>query len=358
MASPCCPANIRETQFAVGVVAQTDLATPNVVGDLESFTKTNPALSTVTPATESNALDIGKGDEFPTQVFPVSMDVACPIEKYLCSQFAAWMFAFGLGGCTKTGTAPAITYACTPADAAIACLQLPAFSIVEQIRTGASSVADRLLVGNVINDFTLTLESGPGRANARVAVNCVGSGKVVSPSGIVVPPPVTETNLNAAGGHIVINGIDYVLNQTMISVEVRWNNNVRLDTGYYPGSGSQNGFATRGRMEWGDRTCEIVLRARACPGSAEYNALLTMDGGPALIEVTGTAPHKVTLDFPEVMYTSVTNGEAEGIVTIETTLVPIKTAGQPYVTFTAVTDLDNIDPALPLSEEALRRKAA
>lgn len=356
MASPCCPANIRETQIALGVVAQVDLATPNVVGDMESFTKTNPALSTVTPATETNALDIGKGDEFPTQVFPVSMDVACPIEKYLCSEFAAWMFAFGLGACTKTGTAPAITYECTPADSGVACLQLPAFTIVEQIRTGASSVADRMLVGNVINDFTLTIESGPGRNNARVAVNCVGSGKVVSPSGIVVPPPVDEHNLNAAGASIIINGIDYVLNQTMISLEVRWNNNVRLDSGYYPGSGTFNGFATRGRMEWGDRTCEIVLRARACPGSAEYNALLAMDGGPATIEVVGTAPHKITLDFPEVMYTSVVNGEAEGIVTVETTLVPIKVSGQPYVTFTAVTSLDNIDPALSTSEET--QKAA
>ena len=342
----CCPANIRETQIGLGIIAQANLATPNTVANIRTFTKTNAALSTVTPNTESNAMDIGKGDEFPTQVYPVSMDVNCAIEKYLSSEIAAWMFAFGLGKCTKTGTAPSLTYTCVPDDPAVACLQLPAFSIVEQVRTGASSVADRLLVGQVINDWTLTLESGPGRNNARVVINTVGSGKVITPSAITLPTVLAENFLNAAGASVIINGIDYVLNQTLISVEVNWNNNVRLDAGYYPGSGSQNGFALRGRMEWGDRTCQITVRARACPGSAEYNALLTMASGPATISVTGTAPHAITMTFPKVMYSSVVNGEADGLVTVESVLTPIKVAGQPYVTFAAVTSLDNVDPML------------
>jgi hypothetical protein len=110
------PANIRETKIGFGYKKQTDLSTPNVVGDIWSLTKTNAALSTVTLNTENDAAELGKGHEFATQVFKSHWDVSGSIEKFLTSQIAAWAFVFGLGGRTKSGTPPAIIYTCTPQD--------------------------------------------------------------------------------------------------------------------------------------------------------------------------------------------------------------------------------------------------
>lgn len=345
MAAACCPANIRETKLGIGYQAQPDLVTPNTAGEMWTISKVNAALSTVNPTTEDNGADIGKGDEFPTQVFPVSMDVSCSIEKYISSEVAAWMFAFSLGDVTEAVSGTGVTYTCEPADPIETCLELPAFTIVEQIRTGVDAIVDRGLVGMVINDWALTLESGPGRNNARMTVNCVGTGKVLSPSGIVLPAILSEHFLNASSATITVGTppIDYVLNRSFIRCEVRWNNNIRLDSGFYPGSGTQNGFALRGRMEFGDRTCEITFSARACKGSPEYNQLLTLATGPADITLTGAVigagptTHGITLHFPAAQFSSVVNGEADGLVTVDCTLRPIKATGQPYCTFTATT---------------------
>jgi len=352
-AAACCAANIRETKLGIGYKAQADLVTPNTAAEIWTITKTNAALSTVSPQTEDNAADIGKGDEYPTQVFPTSMDVASSIEKFISSQFMAWLFAFSLGDVTTSGTAPAVTYTCIPSDPLDTCLEMPAFTIVEQIRPGTPAFLDRALVGMVINDWTMTWESGPGRNNARVTVNSVGTGKVLVPSGIVLPAPLAETFLNASSAAITINGEDYIAKKSFISLEVRWNNNVRTDSGFYPGSGvDANGFALRGRMEHGDRMCEISFVARMCAGSPEYIALITLDTGPADISLTGANGHGITLHFPKVQYSALTEGEADGIVTINATLRVLKDPAAPYVTFTAITDQGGIDvtPALAAAE--------
>ena len=115
-----CPANSRETRIGLGFVAQTDLQTPNGQADIKSLAITNTAPFTITPTTEDNAADIGKGDEFPTQQFPVSMDVTGRIEKFLTSEGAAWAFVMGLGNVTETVVATSgAQYACTPTDPAV-----------------------------------------------------------------------------------------------------------------------------------------------------------------------------------------------------------------------------------------------
>src|SRR5262252_9082783 len=105
LAVTSCPANVRETKICFGFKPQTDLATANVVGDMWSLTKTNPALAAITPVNETDANDIGKGDEFPTTTFPTSVDAAVPIEKFCSSEFMAWLFCFTTGKATKTGAA-------------------------------------------------------------------------------------------------------------------------------------------------------------------------------------------------------------------------------------------------------------
>lgn len=345
-----CPANIRETKIAFGFKPQSDLETPNIVSELWSLTKTNPALSVVNPQTETDALDIGKGDEFPTETFPTSMDTSVALEKYTSSEFAAWLFCFTTGKATKSpaGTT-GYTYVAEPSDPVVNCLDLPPFTFAEQIRPQPDSVIDRAEVGMVVQDWALIMASGPGRANCRMTANLVGTGKVMAPSTISpFPSVVAEHFLNAASAQITINGIDYILTKSFISLELRWANNVRLDTGYYPGSGvDANGFAIRGRMEYGARTCSLSFVARAAKGSPEFLNLINQTPGPAVIKLKGgqietTFFHGIDVEIPKCIFTSVVNGDDNGIVTVQCTATIMKDPAQPYILLGATTTKDAI----------------
>ena len=349
LAGGSCPANVRETKIAFGFVPQADLVTINAPAELWSMTKTNPALAVVTPVMEDDAQDIGKGDEFPTTVYPTNMDTGVAIEKYCSSEFMAWLFCFATGKATKTivGTTGQ-SYAAVPSDPVVDCINVPPFTYAELIRPEPDSVIDRGLIGMVINDFAIMLESGPGRANCRVTVNCVGTGSIANPSGITMPALETEHFLNASGASINIQGIDYVLETSFISAEFRWNNNIRLPSGYYPGSGTQNGFAIRGRMEYGNRECTFTFVARAAKGSREFNNLMSLTEGPAVITVKGAQigagpqNHQFSINAQRTMMSAVVNGEADGIVTVNCTVRVLKPPAGPYITMSAVTERTGI----------------
>jgi hypothetical protein len=345
----CCPSNVRETKIATGIVPQDDLGTQNSTADMWSVTKTNPALGIVAPVNETDAMDIGKGDEFPTKTFPTSVDTSAPIEKYCSSQFMAWLFCFTTGQATKTSAGSGYKYDAVPSDPVVNCINLPVFTYAEQIRTPPDSVIDRAMIGMVISDWTLTMESGPGRANCRVAVNIVGTGKTAAPSGITPWPAVVAENfLNAASATINIVGIDYVLAASFISLDFRWNNNVRLASGFFPGSGTQNGYAIRGRMEYATRDTTLHFIARACKGSQEYAALVAspQTEGPCTISVTGGTvggvAHGFTISYPRAVFSAVQNGEADGIVTVDCNVTGLKPATGDYITLSATTDKDGI----------------
>ena len=355
----CCPANIRETKIAFGFKPQTTVQTPNLLTELWSLTKTNPSMSVVAPVTENDAMDIGKGDEFPANLFPSHIDTSVALEKFVSSEYMAWLFCFTTGKATKAATAGAggFIYTVTPSDPTVTCLNLPAFSWAEQIRTpAASAVVDRALIGMVVNDWTLTMESGPGRANCRVSTNLVGTGKIVAPASLApttyspFPAVTAEHFLNAASATITINGIDYIAAQSFISMNFSWNNNVRLDTGLYPGSGTYGTppYGIRGRMEFGNRECSLTFVARACPGSPEFANLMSLTEAATTITlkgalIAGTDFHGLTISLPRTVISAVVNGEADGIVTVECTVTVLKAAGAtPYVTFTATTVKDSI----------------
>jgi hypothetical protein len=346
---PSCPANVRETKIAFGFKPQANLSTPNTDLELWSLTKTNPALAVAEPVTEDNALDIGKGDEFPTQTFPSHINTTVPLEKFTSSEIAAHLFLFGLGKGTKTGTIPALTYAAVPSDPVVNCINMTPFTWVEQIRSGAEAVVDRALVGMCVNEFTITLESGPGRNNSRMVAGFVGTGQFITPSAIVIPAQTPEHLLNAAGAAVLtINGIDYLLGGSFISAEFRWNNNIRLETGIFPGSGTQNGFAIRGRMEYGTREVSLTFVARAQKGSTEFNNLMSQTEGTSQIRIDGAqiaagpAKHSILLDFPRTVLSAAVNGEADGLVTIACTAKIMKPPTGDLCTLSAITSMDGI----------------
>ena len=110
MSAPCA-ANIRETKIAFGFVAQPDVQVKNTDAELWSLSKVNAALLVVDPQTEDNAADIGKGNEFPTEVYPTQINVAGPLEKLelpVAIQAAYQGRAFGLAGqgCFRAGKRP------------------------------------------------------------------------------------------------------------------------------------------------------------------------------------------------------------------------------------------------------------
>ena len=46
-------------------------------------------------------------------------------------------------------------------------IELPYFSFIEQIRPGGSSIVDRMAVGCAVEDFTITIGSGPDAPTAK-----------------------------------------------------------------------------------------------------------------------------------------------------------------------------------------------
>jgi hypothetical protein len=235
------PAKIREMLIGFGFAKQAAIATANTVAGIWRLGKLNTSFTGPKLITESDAAELGKGHEFATQLFKASWDVKGSIEKYLSSDFAAWVMAFGLGHVTYGGSAGLRVYTCTPLVPVTDGLELPYFSFVEQIRPGVLSVIDRMVIGCAIDDWTLTFASGPGRASTKLVANIVGCGKYVKPSGITLPPATVEKLLPSASLALTVNGVDYVGAKNIVQGEATWKNN--LVVGFFPGSGMQGAMA-------------------------------------------------------------------------------------------------------------------
>ena len=76
-------ANIRETRIAVSAQKQTALQTPLTAAECVSFTKLNAAMSVVDMATENDAAEIGKGNEFAANNYKSHWNVTGAFEKYI-----------------------------------------------------------------------------------------------------------------------------------------------------------------------------------------------------------------------------------------------------------------------------------
>jgi hypothetical protein len=130
--------------------------------------------------------------------------------------------------------------------------------------------------------------------------------------------------------------------------DFRLNNNVRLDSGFYPGSGvDANGFAIRGRMEYGMREFSLTFTARAIKGQPEFMALITQTPGPVIITLTGAViagvnKHGMRIEIPKAQFNSVTNADQDGIVTVDCSVTPIKDGTNPLLTMSATTGVDGI----------------
>ena len=339
---------LQEVLICFGKQKQTDIATANSAVQMWQLRKLNAALANPKLNTENDADEFGKGLEFPTQSFQTSWDAGSTIEKYLSAEIAAWAMAFSLGKVVKSGTTPNFTYTCTPLfPAAGDAAELPYFSFVEQIRPGAGIVLDRMAVGCAIEGWTISIGSGPGRANSKINIDFVGSGKLTEPSGIVVPAATLEKLLPSASLALAINGVNYVSNKNIVSLETSWKNNILMDAGFFPGSGFQTpGDATsgaiRGRLEFGKRQGTLRFTARFENGSTELTKLKSQTTGTAVITLTYDANNSLQITWEKVSFATAEVGETDGIVTVAVECLPMYDSTNGIISAVAKCGVDSI----------------
>jgi hypothetical protein len=327
---------------------QTDIATAQAAGVMWRMNKLNAALADPKLAIEDDAAEYGKGHEFATTTFKTSWDVTGTLEKYLSAEMAAWAVCFGLGKVVKSGSAN-FTYTCTPLfPSAGDATELPYFSFVEQIRPGAGVILDRQAVGCAVEGFTIAIGSGPGRANSKITVEFVGSGKVIDlATGITMPAATVENLLPSASLTLTINGVDYVTAKNLVSLETSWKNNLRVNDGFFPGSGFQTaGDATtgaiRGRLEFGNRQGTLKFVARFDASSAEYAKLKAQTTGTAVMTLTHDTNNSLQLTWQKVAFSTVTIGETDQFATVAVDCVPQYDATNGILTAVAKSAVDGI----------------
>lgn len=338
------PANVRATQIALSRKKEVTLNTPSAVSaDYSTLSKTNAALADVNLVTETDAADIGKGHEFAENVYPLNWDCNVSFDKYLTSLGAAMAFAFGLGKVVKTAPdAGALQYVCTPLTSADG-INLPSLAYLE----ANGAVFNRQLAGMVVNTFGLELNSGPGRQNSKLTMNLVGTGKFTNPNTVTFPAAAVEVGLPAGAATITIIGVNYVSLKTFINFKWTWNNNPRLDSGFYPGSGVSNGGQTRGRMEHGDRTVAMEFQARFEVGSSELTKLQAQTEGTIVVSIVGpliagASNHSLNLTMHRVTLSQAKIADDNGIVTIQCNAEAKYDAVNGLVTATVITNVDGI----------------
>jgi hypothetical protein len=320
---------LQEILVCFGKGKQTDIITAQTADVMWRMNKLNAALANPKLAIEDDAAEYGKGHEFATTTFKTSWDVAGALEKYLSAEMAAWAMCFGLGKVVKSGTTPNFTYTCTPLfPSAGDATELPYFSFVEQIRPGSGVILDRQAVGCAVEGFTITIGSGPGRANSKLTCEFAGSGKVIdTATGITVPAATVESLLPSASLTLTINGVDYVTAKNLVSLETSWKNNLRLNDGFYPGSGFQTvGDATtgavRGRLEFGNRQGTLKFVARFDHNSAEYAKLKAQTTGTAVIHLQHDANNSLDLTWQKIAFSTVEITETDQFATVAVDCVP------------------------------------
>lgn len=344
-----CAANVRETRVAIGFIDQADVLTPNIAIEMFSFTKLNEALAELNAVTEDDAAWIGKGDEFATQSFLSSWSVSVAVEKYCSSQYLAHTIIYGLGHVAETAPVGGVArYTVTPANPVTDCIDMKPFSFLETIRQPSNTILDRVFVGMVVEEFTITISSGPGLNNSKVTATYVGTGRYIEPSTITEPALSSENILPGSSLQITVNGVDYVSSKNIVSCEWGWKNNTRLDSGYFPGSGFQNpsdsaSGGIRGRMEFGNRALTMRFVARFVEGSSELTKLRAQTTGVATLSLQGAQIstiyyHAMAVTFQKVAFKSAVIGNTDGIVTVSVEVTPLTHPSNGLVSCVITTD--------------------
>ena len=171
------------------------------------------------------------------------------------------------------------------------------------------------------------------------AAECVTTGQYTSPSGITLPAVYSPHEFNAGMiTALTFNGINYLSGgsaKDFVSMEASWDNNFR--PGFFPGSGTQDGYQVQGRFEWGDRVFAVQFVVRVEAGSAEYSNLINLTTGTATFTVTRDANNSFTMLIQKMGFNVAELSNTDGIVTLQITGVQLYDPTNGLVTMTVVT---------------------
>lgn len=304
-------ASMQELSMAIGFKKQSALQTALVAADTWRLTHTNGDVAFPNMSNDSNKDDYGKGTPFATQVFKNRVDLAWPWNARLTSENAAMAAAFGLGKATKTAAGTGFKYTCVPLDPITDGIEMPATTFVQAIRQGASDVFDIANIGVCCESFNISLKGGTGRDTAMIASQWVGCGMYANPSTITIPAVTTEHELPiGAVTTLTIRTVNYLTTKQFVSCELGWKNNIDLERGFYPGSGSVNGFSVRGRMLRGKPEATFSMVVMFENGSTELTDFLAQTEGTVAIDAVGAvigagpSTHKLEIDLHRVLFKS------------------------------------------------------
>jgi hypothetical protein len=337
-------ANINELLLCWGFGKQSDIATTSLVAAMWRMNNLNRKPWAQNPVNEDDANEIGKGHEFATAEFKSHyMPPEYEIAKYLSSEFAAWAFCFALGNVVKSGAGP-YTYTILPILGSTnpTELELPYFTFVQQIRPGGSSVLDQKFIGCAVKSLRLSVQNSPGRSSATLRAGLVTTGKYTEPSAITMPAATAVHEMGAGLiSALTINAIDYfTAAKDFLSLEWAWDNAFRA--GFFPGSGTQDGFQIAGRHEIGDRQHGFSFVARYKNGSTELTKLRALTTGTAVITFTYDSNNALTITEQQMAFRMAEIGETDGIVTVAVTGTPQYHTTNGLVTVVAKCPVDGI----------------
>jgi hypothetical protein len=334
-------ANINELIQGWGFGKQVDIVTPSLVAAIWPQTNLNSKPWAKVPVNEDDAKETGKSHEFPQQQFKSHYNMPTfEISKYCSSEFVAWVMAFSLGNVTVVA-GPPVVYTIVPILGATnpTELELPYFSYVQQIRPGGSSILDEIFIGCAIKSWKLSVKNSPGRSGAMLSAECVTTGQYTAPSTITLPATTLLHEFN--DGTITalnFNGVDYISGASarqFISMDVTWDNNVR--SGFFPGSGSKDGYQTQGRIEIGDRVMGFQLVVRVAAGSTEYANLIALNSAASTFTMHRDSSNIFSMVIQKLSYSTAELSNTDGIVTLQITGDPLFDATNGLVTVTVTT---------------------
>lgn len=304
---------IQEVRFAVSFKQQPNLTTSLPASDMWSLRQTNTDFIQATPVNEDDAADLGKG-VYTTELFPDFIEAGGPWNGYLTAEAAAMLACYGIGTTVQTGGGPFV-YTCAAPVFATSGLQMPAATMLLQIRTGGAAITDKTLFGMCCEEFHYIFKEGPGRQNATFTSQWLGTGSYTKPSGLTMPNPYAENRISAGGiTAMTFSGFNYLTNFRMIEIDFGWKNNIRDQSSYFPGSGNEAGFQLRGRMRRAAPTITLRTQVECDSGSSEEDLLIAgTPGTGTLTAFDAGVINGVSIAFVNIIPRAVKIADADGI---------------------------------------------
>jgi hypothetical protein len=336
------PTRVQGLQFALGSRKQTSQTTVSPTFNL--WRKLNLEVPYLVPHTENDEAEIGKGNEFITEVFKTYIEPAPQrINKFTSAEWGLWAWCYALGSVTlATGL-----YTAVPINPGTTIEPLY-FTIVAVLPAGGGYAIQEAQIGCAIESLTTSFKYGPGRASVTTDVEYVGLGVSIEGSGIPTIPasPLTESYLLSSSATVVINGVNFGgtgtnPNAMILSGTIGWKNNIILPMRYFPGSGiDSNGFATGGRMLMGARVPTFQFTALLDENSTEYALLVAQTQGTAAITFTYSGTEYLNFNWSAVQFEMVERKTEEGLIAVTVNVAPIYTSS--LSSFFAVTGMCSI----------------